>query len=135
MGTSAVLANQAENQVVANEIQGRGPPRGRAELVARSERALIKTKVEKELALPYGETATAFGDALVVGGMYALAAVIPLWPYFFPVVPGRSRLPALLVPGQLRAQLDRLLPGSNEHTAIPHAPHLAADRRPWRKTG
>jgi VIT1/CCC1 family predicted Fe2+/Mn2+ transporter len=54
-----------------------------SELVARSDHALIKTKAEKELGLPYGEGDTAVGDALVVGGMYALAAVIPLWPYFF----------------------------------------------------
>ena len=39
-------------------------------------------KVEKELGLPYGETETALGDAGVVGGMYALAAVIPRWPHF-----------------------------------------------------
>ena len=42
---------------------------------------MLKTKVEKELGLPYGPTETALGDAVVVGGMYALAAVIPLWPY------------------------------------------------------
>ena len=41
----------------------------------------MKTKVEKELGLPYGEQETALGDAVVVGGMYALAATIPLWPY------------------------------------------------------
>ena len=44
---------------------------------------MIKTEAEKELGLPYGEGGTALADAVVVGGMYALAAVIPLWPYFF----------------------------------------------------
>jgi vacuolar iron transporter family protein len=53
-----------------------------AELISRSRLAHLKTKVEKELGLPYGESETALGDALVVGGMYALAAAIPLWPYF-----------------------------------------------------
>lgn len=54
-----------------------------AAIISRSPRAHAKTKVEKELGLPYGEADTAFGDAVVTGGMYLLAAVIPLWPYFF----------------------------------------------------
>ncbi len=54
-----------------------------SELIAQSLYSLIKTKAEKELGLPYGDTETALGDALVVGSMYALVAVIPLWPYFF----------------------------------------------------
>jgi VIT1/CCC1 family predicted Fe2+/Mn2+ transporter len=49
--------------------------------IASSRRSLIKTKVEKELGLPYGEHETALGDAIVVGLAYALAALIPLWPY------------------------------------------------------
>jgi hypothetical protein len=57
--------------------------RSAAEIISRSTLAHLKTKVEKELGLPYGENETALGDALVVGGMYALAAAIPLWPYFF----------------------------------------------------
>jgi VIT1/CCC1 family predicted Fe2+/Mn2+ transporter len=109
MGTGAFLASQAENQLFAGEIadeeheladhpeverleleillreEGLDAESARkaSELIARSDRALIKTKAEKELGLPYGETETALGDALVVGGMYAVAAVIPLWPYFF----------------------------------------------------
>ena len=109
MGTGAFLASQAENQLFSNEIadeqleladhpkverleleillreEGLDPESAHqaTELIARSEYSLIKTKVEKELGLPYGDNETAFGDALVVGGMYALAAVIPLWPYFF----------------------------------------------------
>jgi VIT1/CCC1 family predicted Fe2+/Mn2+ transporter len=108
MGTGAYLASQAENQLFAHEIraeeqeyadhpdveqmelelllreEGLAEPQARAatDAIAESRLSLIKTKVEKELGLPYGETETALGDAAVVGGMYALAAVIPLWPYF-----------------------------------------------------
>jgi len=109
MGTGAFLASQAENHLFAREIEDElheladhpeverleleilfreegldaESARRASELVARSDHALIKTKAEKELGLAYGDTETALGDALVVGGMYALAAVIPLWPYFF----------------------------------------------------
>jgi VIT1/CCC1 family predicted Fe2+/Mn2+ transporter len=109
MGTGAFLASQAENQLFAGEIAderqeladhpeverreleillreeglAEEDARRASELIARSDLALLKTKAEKELGLPYGENETAAGDALVVGGMYALAAVIPLWPYFF----------------------------------------------------
>jgi VIT1/CCC1 family predicted Fe2+/Mn2+ transporter len=108
MGTGAYLSSQAENQLHASEIAHEeaevladpelerrelelllveegldGEDARRAsELIARSQHAFVKTKVEKELGLAYGDTETAFGDALVVGGMYALAALIPLWPYF-----------------------------------------------------
>jgi VIT1/CCC1 family predicted Fe2+/Mn2+ transporter len=108
MGTGAYLASQAENQLFAHEIGAEEqeyddhPEVERAELelllreeglnaadartaadaIATSRFSLLKTKVEKELGLPYGETETALGDATVVGVMYALAAVIPLWPYF-----------------------------------------------------
>jgi vacuolar iron transporter family protein len=108
MGTGAFLASQAENHLFATEIadeeaeladhpeveqlelelllreEGLATEDARlaAELISRSRLAHLKTKVEKELGLPYGESETALGDALVVGGMYALAAAIPLWPYF-----------------------------------------------------
>lgn len=108
MGTGAYLASQAENQLFAHEISAEeqeyadhpdveraelellfheeGLPEAEAravsEIISRSKFSLIKTKVEKELGLPYGEPETALGDAAVVGGMYALAAIIPLWPYF-----------------------------------------------------
>lgn len=108
MGTGAYLASQAENQLFAHEISAEeqeyadhpdveraelellfheeGLPEAEAravsEIISRSKFSLIKTKVEKELGLPYGEPETALGDAVVVGGMYALAAIIPLWPYF-----------------------------------------------------
>jgi predicted membrane protein (TIGR00267 family) len=109
MGTGAFLSSQAENQLFRAEIadeeaelddhpdverrelevllQEEGldgeDARIAADVIARSRLALIKTKVEKELGLPYGEQETAIGDALVVGASYAVAAVIPLWPYFF----------------------------------------------------
>jgi VIT1/CCC1 family predicted Fe2+/Mn2+ transporter len=108
MGSGAYLASQAENQLFAREIADEEqeladhPDVERreleilleeeglaaedagaaAEIISHSPLALVKTKVEKELGLPYGEQETALGDALVVGGMYALAAAIPLWPYF-----------------------------------------------------
>lgn len=108
MGTGAFLSSQAENQLFRTEIADEEieladhPEVERLELeillveegltvedarvastaIARSRHALLKTKVEKELGLPYGETETAVGDALVVGASYAVAALIPLWPYF-----------------------------------------------------
>ncbi len=107
MGTGAYLASQAENQLFANEITAEEQEyadhpeieraelelllreeklteeqaRAAAEAISQSRYSLLKTKVEKELGLSYGETETALGDAAVVGGMYALAAVVPLWPY------------------------------------------------------
>jgi len=108
MGTGAYLASQAENHLFATEIADErheladhpdveqeeleillreegldaADAHAAAALISRSTLAHLKTKVEKELGLPYGETETALGDALVVGGMYALAAAVPLWPYF-----------------------------------------------------
>lgn len=108
MGTGAYLSSQAENQLFAHEIAAEAaevdadPELERAELelllreeglgeedariagehIARSRTSLVKTKVEKELGLPYGDNETALGDAAVVGAAYAVAALIPLWPYF-----------------------------------------------------
>ena len=108
MGTGAFLSSQAENQLFRTEIADEQieladhPEVERLELeillveegltaedariastaIARSQHSLLKTKVEKELGLPYGDTETAVGDALVVGASYAVAALIPLWPYF-----------------------------------------------------
>ena len=108
MGTGAFLASQAENQLFRTEIAdeeaelddhpeieheelvillreeglSEQDARSAAQRIARSPHSLIKTKVEKELGLAYGEHETAFGDALIVGLAYALAALIPLWPYF-----------------------------------------------------
>lgn len=108
MGTGAYLASQAENQLFRSEIADEEaevadhPEVERVELeilleeegltkpdalivsdrISHSRLALVKTKAEKELGLPYGETETALGDAAVVGVSYAAAALIPLWPYF-----------------------------------------------------
>ena len=107
MGTGAFLASQAENQLFRTEIADEAaelddhPEVELQELeillreeglsvddahvaamrIARSPEAMVKTKVEKELGLPYGEQETAVGDAVVVGAAYAVAAAIPLWPY------------------------------------------------------
>lgn len=109
MGAGVYLANQAENQLFLSEIadeeaelrdhpdierdeleillrdDGLDPDDARVatERIARSPRALIKTKVEKELGLPYGEVETALGDAFVVGASYAVGAIAIIWPYFF----------------------------------------------------
>jgi VIT1/CCC1 family predicted Fe2+/Mn2+ transporter len=109
MGTGAWLSSRAENQLFRSEIEAEeaelvtypdvereeleilfreeGLPdddaRGVADRIARSPLAFMKTMVEKELGLPYGGVETAFGDAAVVGGSYAAAAIVPLWPYFF----------------------------------------------------
>jgi vacuolar iron transporter family protein len=109
MGTGAYLSAQAENQLFQSEIAAEeaevlqqpeiekeelrillveeGLSEESAQTVTRhismSPRSLMKTKVEKELGISYDETATESGDAAVVGASYALAAFIPLWPYFF----------------------------------------------------
>jgi vacuolar iron transporter family protein len=109
MGTGAYLSAQAENQLFKSEIATEqaevlsqpeiekeelrillveeGLSEESADTVTRlistSPHSLMKTKVEKELGLSYGEATTEGGDAAVVGASYALAAFIPLWPYFF----------------------------------------------------
>lgn len=49
--------------------------------IATSPRSLAKTKVEKELGLVHGERPTLRRDSLVGGLVYAVAALVPLWPY------------------------------------------------------
>jgi len=109
MGTGAYLSSHAENSLIASEIADQRaeavdhPELERLELqvlleeeglsetdartasvaIGRSVDALVKTKIEKELGLPFRDTETAKGDGLVVGASYAVAALIPLWPYFF----------------------------------------------------
>ena len=109
MGSGAYLSSHAENQLIASEIadqeaeavdhpeierlelqvlfqeEGLSEEEARtaSEAIAHSPHALVKTKIEKELGLPFHDTETAVGDAYVVGASYAVAAVIPLWPYFF----------------------------------------------------
>ena len=109
MGTGAYLASHAENRLIASEIADQqaeavdhpeleqlelqvlfqeeglseADARTASEAIGRSVHALVKTKIEKELGLPFHDTETAVGDAYVVGGSYAVAAIVPLWPYFF----------------------------------------------------
>ncbi len=121
MGTGAFLASQAENQLFKSEIaaeqaelvdhpelereelalllreEGLSEENARvaSERIATSANALLKTMVEKELGLPSSGVETARGDAAVVGASYAVAALIPLWPYF--VFPMSVALPVSLV--------------------------------------
>jgi VIT1/CCC1 family predicted Fe2+/Mn2+ transporter len=121
MGTGAWLSSRAENQLFRSEIAAEEaelvehPETERRELeilfaeegleeddvagvverIVRSPAAFAKTMVEKELGLPYGAVETAAGDAFVVGGSYAVAAIVPLWPYFF--WPPSIALPVSLV--------------------------------------
>lgn len=109
MGTGAYLSSHAENQLIASEIadqraevldhpeleqlelqvlfQEEGLSEADAhtasEAIGHSVDVLVKTKIEKELGLPFRDTETARGDGYVVGTSYAVAALIPLWPYFF----------------------------------------------------
>ena len=140
MGTGAYLASNAENTLIASEIadqeaevvdhrdletlelqvlleeEGLSPEDARtaSRAIGRSAHSLAKTKVEKELGLPFNDTETAVGDAWVVGAAYALAAVIPLWPYFF--LPLHVALPlslastgvALFALGVLKGRVARL---------------------------
>lgn len=73
---------QAELAII---LEREGLPRQSAEEVARGLAAhpdvFLRTKVEKELGIPVDAGGAALGDALVVGASYAVAAIIPLWPY------------------------------------------------------
>ena len=73
-------------------LEHEGLPRESAETVARGLAAnptvFLRTKVQKELGLSPDSGGAAFGDALMVGGTYMGAAVIPLWPYLlFQITP------------------------------------------------
>ena len=109
MGTGAYLSSQAENHLIASEIADQrsealdhpeleqlelrvllqeeglseADARTASEAIGHSVDVLVKTKIEKELGLPFYDTETAIGDAWVVGVSYACAALVPLWPYFF----------------------------------------------------
>jgi predicted membrane protein (TIGR00267 family) len=108
MGGGSYLASEAEEQLYATEIAAEGqeidehPGRETAELALILERegldreqaelvahglasnpnVFLRTKVEKELGLSADAGGAARGDAIVVGGTYLAAAVVPLWPYF-----------------------------------------------------
>jgi VIT1/CCC1 family predicted Fe2+/Mn2+ transporter len=109
MGTGAYLSSHAENRLIASEIADQRaealdhPELERLELqvllqeeglseadartaslaIGQSVDSLVKTKIEKELGLPFHDTETAKVDGYVVGASYAVAALVPLWPYFF----------------------------------------------------
>ncbi len=107
MGSGSYLASQAEEHLYAAEIRDEGqevldhPEREAAELalvleheglpreqaeqvalgLAANPNVFLRTKVQKELGLSPDQGGAALGDALVVGGTYLGAALIPLWPY------------------------------------------------------
>ncbi|MGZ4408791.1 MAG: VIT1/CCC1 transporter family protein [Gaiellaceae bacterium] len=109
MGGGSYLASQAEEQLYRSEIASEGQeidefperetaelavvlereglPRAQAESVARglaaNSNVFLRTKVQKELGLSPDTGGAALGDAAVVGATYLLAAIVPLWPYFF----------------------------------------------------
>ena len=112
MGSGSFLASRAEEQLYESEIadetqeivdypsrevaelalvlEDEGLPRPQAESVAlglaANPNVFVRTKVQKELGLSPDLGAAALGDAVVVGGTYLLAAIVPLWPYFFMAV-------------------------------------------------
>jgi VIT1/CCC1 family predicted Fe2+/Mn2+ transporter len=109
MSTGAWLASRAENQLFQSEIdREEAALRDRPELemqelerllrkegldptaagfvaaeIAASPTSFVKTMVEKRLGLPYGDVATALGDAGVVAGAFVAGAFVPLGPYLF----------------------------------------------------
>jgi VIT1/CCC1 family predicted Fe2+/Mn2+ transporter len=109
MGSGSYLASRAEEQLFESEIadeaqeivehpnreiaelalvlETEGLPRAQAESVAlglaANPNVFVRTKVQKELGLSPDLGTAALGDAIVVGGTYLIAAIIPLWPYFF----------------------------------------------------
>jgi vacuolar iron transporter family protein len=67
--------------LLAGEGVAPGDAASAAMRIATSPRSLAKTKVEKELGLAHRDHAAPFRDSLVVGMLYALVALVPLWPY------------------------------------------------------
>jgi vacuolar iron transporter family protein len=51
--------------------------------IASNKRALLKTMVEKELALTPGDTGSPLRGAIVMGGAFGLAALVPILPFVF----------------------------------------------------
>ena len=118
MGSGSYLASDSEERLYRAEIQSEreelesepareieelalilereGLPADRARVVAdglaSDPNVFLRTKVEKELGLSPDAGGAAVGDALVVGGTYAVAAAVPLWPYLL-----LARTPALVV--------------------------------------
>jgi vacuolar iron transporter family protein len=142
MGTGAYLSSQAENQLFRSEIAAEkeehvsdfgtefeemvlllqedglteADARVASERLATSKQAFFTTMVEKELGLPGGNNETERGDAAVVGGSYAVAALIPLWPYFF--FPMDVALPISLVCTGLALFALGVLKGRVAHMAL-----------------
>ena len=56
---------------------------GVARGLASNPNVFLRTKIEKELGISPDSGGAAFGDALAVGFTYLVAAIVPLWPYFF----------------------------------------------------
>jgi vacuolar iron transporter family protein len=109
MGGGSYLASEAEEALYAAEIRDEGKevedeperevaelalvleeeglPRADAERVAlglaANPRVFLRTKIQKELGLSPDVGGAAVGDALMVGGAYLAAAIVPLWPYTF----------------------------------------------------
>jgi VIT1/CCC1 family predicted Fe2+/Mn2+ transporter len=140
MGSGSYLASEAEEKLYEAEIRDEGaeieqyPERETAELalileqeglpreqaeqvalgLAANPNVFLRTKVQKELGLSPDMGGAAFGDALVVGGTYLCAAIIPLWPYlFFPltaalVVSLACTLVALFSLGVVKGRLARI---------------------------
>ncbi|MDX6477073.1 MAG: vacuolar iron transporter family protein [Gaiellaceae bacterium] len=121
MGSGSFLASEAEERLYEAEIRDEGaeiadhPERETAELALILEReglprpqaeqvalglaanpnVFLRTKVQKELGLSPDAGGAALGDALVVGGTYLCAAIVPLWPYL--VLPLTAALVASLI--------------------------------------
>ena len=78
---------ERETAELALILEREGLDRAHAERVARglasNPNVFLRTKIEKELGISPESGGAAFGDALAVGFTYLVAAIVPLWPYFF----------------------------------------------------
>ena len=78
---------ERETAELALILEREGLDRAHAERVARglasNPNVFLRTKIEKELGISPDSGGAAFGDALAVGFTYLVAAIVPLWPYFF----------------------------------------------------
>lgn len=109
MGGGSFLASDAEERLYRAEIEDEAeelrddPKREEAELalileqeglepdqafavasnLASHPEVFLRTKVQKELGISPDAGGAAFGDAIVVGLSYIVAAIVPLWPYTF----------------------------------------------------
>ncbi len=57
--------------------------KGVAEHIAADQELWLRTLVEKELGLSYKDTSNPVKDALTMGSSYMVAALVPVFPYFF----------------------------------------------------